>query len=95
MLIGVCSVEFSHKKAAATANGFVGLVSYIGAAAAGGPLALITQEYGWEGFFITLLGCCLASALILIPTWHIKEVKRKSEAEPILAAEAVAEPASE
>lgn len=91
MLIGVCAVEYSHKKAAATANGFVGCISYIGAAAAGYPLGKITQEYGWDGFFITLLVCCVASALILIPTWNIKEVKRKPKLKPVLVTEAASD----
>jgi OPA family sugar phosphate sensor protein UhpC-like MFS transporter len=91
MLIGVCAVEFSHKKAAATANGFVGCISYIGAAAAGYPLGKIIQEFGWDAFFLSLLICCVASALLLIPTWNIKEVQRKTKIKPVLATETVSE----
>ena len=51
MLIGMSASELSPKKAAATASGFAGWFSYIGAASAGYPLGKITQDYGWEGFF--------------------------------------------
>jgi len=55
MLIGIATAELSHKKAAATSTGFVGFVAYIGAAFAGYPLGKITLEWGWEGFFWSML----------------------------------------
>lgn len=71
MMIGMAAVELSHKKAAATSNGFVGLFAYIGAAFAGYPLGVITQGWGWEGFYWVLLFCCGISTLLLIPLWSI------------------------
>jgi MFS transporter, OPA family, sugar phosphate sensor protein UhpC len=71
MLIGLAAVELSHKKAAATSNGFVGLFAYIGAACAGYPLGVIAQDWGWEGFYWVLLICCAISTLLLIPLWTI------------------------
>lgn len=72
MLIGMASAELSHKKAAATATGFTGWVAYIGAAFAGYPLGKVTQEYGWEGFFVTLTICAVVSTLLLLPLWNVK-----------------------
>ena len=43
MLIGCTAADFSHKKAAATATGFVGCFAYIGAAVAGYPLTYIIK----------------------------------------------------
>ena len=51
MLIGMAAAELSHKKAAGTATGFTGWVAYLGAAAAGYPLGIMTQELGWHSFF--------------------------------------------
>ena len=48
MMIGLTAAELSHKRAAATSTGFVGLFAYIGAACAGYPLGSITQTLGWE-----------------------------------------------
>ncbi len=72
MLIGMAAVELSHKKAAASANGFTGCWSYLGAAVAGYPLSKIAQDFGWQAFFITLGFCALAIALLLLPLWSAK-----------------------
>lgn len=88
MLIGVAAAELSHKKAAATATGFIGWLAYIGAAVAGYPLGSITQNYGWSGFFIALSTCALLSVALLIPLWRIDDKKshklRPKKAEPAL-----------
>jgi OPA family sugar phosphate sensor protein UhpC-like MFS transporter len=67
MLVGLFAAELAHKKAAATATGFVGFFAYLGAAFAGGPLAQITEAYGWNGCF-TILGISgLIATLLFIP----------------------------
>lgn len=90
-MIGLCAAELSHKNAAATATGFVGCFSYIGAACAGYPLGRIAQDLGWHGYFYTLVGCSVLAILFLLPLWNVKENKRsetakadelKSEPEP-------------
>ncbi|HRD55013.1 MAG TPA: phosphoglycerate transporter protein PgtP [Parachlamydiaceae bacterium] len=77
MLIGIAAAEISHKKAAATSTGFVGLFAYIGAAIAGYPLGKITQEFGWEGFFIALFTCSLITLAFLFPLWGVTENNKK------------------
>lgn len=72
MMIGMAAAELSHKRAAATSTGFTGLFAYIGAAFAGYPLGSIAQNLGWEGYFWTLVICCILSILLLIPLWGIK-----------------------
>ncbi|MFJ6266185.1 MFS transporter family glucose-6-phosphate receptor UhpC [Lysinibacillus xylanilyticus] len=67
MLIGIAAAEVAHKDSAGTANGFVGLFGYIGAAFAGYPLSKIIESTGWNGFFITMIVSTLLSALILVP----------------------------
>jgi OPA family sugar phosphate sensor protein UhpC-like MFS transporter len=91
MLIGLAAVELSSKKAAATATGFVGLPAYLGAATAGYPLGKMAQEWGWEGFFITLAVCGAIAVLILLPLWSVysrpkeeEETKGKAEAETVV-----------
>lgn len=88
MLIGMAAAELSHKKAAATATGFTGWMAYAGAAMAGYPLGIITQNYGWEGFFVTLTICSVVSTLLLLPLWRVQsredEIFKKAE-EKILA----------
>lgn len=71
MLIGVAAAEFSHKKAAATSTGFVGCFAYMGAAMAGYPFGKITQEFGWEGYFLGIVFCSLIALIFLVPLWNV------------------------
>jgi len=77
MMIGICAAELSHKKAAATSTGFIGCLAYIGAAFAGYPLGKITDELGWDGFFVTMAICCSVALLLLIPMWNITYKPKK------------------
>ncbi len=80
MLIGMAAVEVSHKKATATATGFVGSFAYLGAAVAGGPLGAITQAFGWDSFLLTLFICGFLGILFLLPLWSVK-INPKEEIE--------------
>lgn len=77
MLIGMAAAELSHKKAAATATGFVGCFAYMGSAMAGYPLGKIAQDYGWEGFFWALSLCSVVATLLLLPLWNVSASKHK------------------
>lgn len=89
MLIGMAAAELAHKKAAATATGFIGWIAYIGSASAGYPLGLVTQVWGWYGFFAVLSACGALSVLLLAPLWRVKShpkyapVKAKKSTESI------------
>ncbi len=71
MLIGMFAAEVSHKNAAGTASGFAGCWAYAGAAVAGYPLGLITQTWGWYGFFASLVTCGILGTLLLLPLWSV------------------------
>lgn len=92
MLIGIAAAELSHKKAAGTATGFIGWISYLGAAAAGFPLGKITQIWGWSGFFVVIGVCGVLSTLLLAPLWraktHPRFCSKEREKEPPLLQEA-------
>lgn len=79
MLIGMAAAELSHKKATATATGFVGCFAYLGAAAAGAPLGAITQAYGWDVYLITLFVCGALGAMIMLPLWSVKTNPKDAE----------------
>lgn len=78
MLIGVVAAELAHKQAAATATGFIGWIAYMGAAVAGYPMGLAMDTWGWQGFFWSLLICCIFSVIVLLPLWNVSESSRKS-----------------
>ena len=72
MLIGIAAAELSHKKAAGSSTGFIGWIAYLGCAAAGYPLAKVTEIWGWQGCFYTLGVCGIIVVLLLLPLWSIK-----------------------
>lgn len=72
LLIGIASAELAHKKAAATANGFGGCFAYLGAAIAGGPLGALTSAWGWESFFLSMIGCSVIAMICMLPLWSLK-----------------------
>ena len=76
MLIGMAAAELADKEAAGTATGFAGLFAYTGAAVAGWPVGKITQEYGWNGFFLLLAVCGCIAVACLLPLWG-KQAKPK------------------
>lgn len=87
MLIGLAAVELSHKKAAATSNGFVGWVAYLGAATAGYPISKIAEVWGWQGFFVALGLCGGISVFLLLPLWKIKSNPKYAVADKDVVAE--------
>lgn len=91
MLIGMSAVELSHKKAASTANGFAGCFAYLGAACSGYPLGKITQELGWDAYFLSLVVCCGIAIMFLLPTWGVRANVRKPAATPADPVPALAE----
>ena len=81
-IIGLAAAELSHKKAAATATGFAGSFSYLGAAVAGGPLGAVIKEWGWDSFLIVLGLCSIIGALLILPLWSVKASSGEAEPEP-------------
>lgn len=71
MLIGMAASELCHKKAAATANGFVGWIAYIGAAVSGYPMGLVIDYTGWNGAFSALITCSFILVALLLPLWGV------------------------
>jgi len=72
MLIGMAAAEISHKKAAGSATGFIGWIAYLGAAFAGYPLSVVTQNWGWQAFFAVLGVSGVIAAFLLVPLWSVK-----------------------
>ena len=82
MLIGLAATEYSHKDAAGTVTGFLGLFAYLGAALAGWPLAVVMQHYGWSGFFAVLTMASAFVGLLLMPMMMAGISKRELQSAP-------------
>lgn len=79
MLVGMCASELCDKKAAATANGFVGWIAYVGAAVAGYPIGFVIDRAGWSGAFVVLLICAVLLFLLLLPLWSVTRSSVKQQ----------------
>ncbi len=66
MLIGLAASEYVAKKAAGTANGFVGFCANAGAAAAGWPLGKLI-DHSWSTFIMVLVFTSALCFLVLLP----------------------------
>lgn len=78
MLVGIVAAETVDKKAACTANGFVGCWAYVGGAVAGYPLGVMIDK-SWELYHIVLIACCVALMLVLISFTFFAERKAKNK----------------
>ena len=73
MLIGIAASEMVDKRSAATANGFVGWIAYIGSAVAGYPIGKLIDSNGWNGAFIFLMICAFLLIVFLLPLWTVQK----------------------
>lgn len=71
MLVGMIPAEIAGKKAAGAATGFAGFMAYIGSATAGYPLGLISDHFGWRGFFFAIGIGGILSVLLLLPVMKV------------------------
>ncbi len=70
MLMGVMSLDFTSKKAVATAGGFIALFGYFGRMVEGQALGLIAQYWGWNPAIYCVIGCVIAGFVLLTFTWN-------------------------
>jgi OPA family sugar phosphate sensor protein UhpC-like MFS transporter len=77
MLIGIAAAELVHKKAAASANGFIGWLASLGAVCGGYPIGKVVEIWGWQGFFMILALCGLLAVVFLTPFWR-KQAPKES-----------------
>jgi OPA family glycerol-3-phosphate transporter-like MFS transporter len=72
MIIGLHALDLVPKKAAGTAAGFTGFFGYVfGSAIAGAGVGWIADRWGWNGVFVTMVGCCvLTMAFVAMTLGH-------------------------
>jgi OPA family glycerol-3-phosphate transporter-like MFS transporter len=71
ILVGVAAADFSSKRAAAAANGFTGIVGYIGTAATGSGISHLVKDGGdWDKAFAVIMASAILSAICFSFTWN-------------------------
>ncbi len=74
LLFSLGIIESTHKDAAGSATGVKGLVTYIGAASAGLPVALVQQSFSWGGVFVLMM---LVNVLLIISLLWLQGASRR------------------
>jgi len=72
MLMGVMSLDFTSKKAVATAGGFIALFGYFGRMVEGQAIGWLAQHYSWTLAIYGVIGCVIAGFILLTFTWNTR-----------------------
>ena len=81
-LIGVIASNHATRRAASTANGVIGFVSYISVVVSGVGFGWISDNFGWKWVFITMIVMAVIGLLILLTMWNTRsDGYAKDEAE--------------
>ena len=62
-------------------QGVLGLISYLGAANAGVPLALVVKHSGWDGYFTAMSAACVIALALLAPLANAKSFVQQAQAQ--------------
>lgn len=83
-LLGIAAANQATKRAAASANGVLGIFGYASTAVSGVGFGYIAQHYGWNQIYMTMIGISLLCVFILLTMWNAKgdgyEAAAKEEA---------------
>ena len=80
MLLGVCGLDLTSKKAVGTAAGFIGLFGYLGRTAQAKGFGWMVDHYGelyglnfgWNLVIYSILGCTIIAIILLGFTWNVR-----------------------
>jgi OPA family glycerol-3-phosphate transporter-like MFS transporter/OPA family sugar phosphate sensor protein UhpC-like MFS transporter len=71
-LLGVVASNEVSKKAASSAVGIIGFMSYFSTLITGYPLGKFADTYGWHPIFILMAVIAVIGTLIIATTWNLK-----------------------
>ncbi len=72
-LIGVTAAKHATKKAASSALGIIGLMSYLSVVITGAGLGWFSDHFGWDHLFILTGGFAVVGGILLAVLWNIKD----------------------
>ena len=72
-LLGVVATKQATKKAASSAVGLIGFMSYLSVIITGAGLGWFSDTFGWDYLFILMAGFALVGGLIVTTLWNIKD----------------------
>ena len=72
-LLGVVATKQATKKAASSAVGLIGFMSYLSVIITGAGLGWFSDTFGWDYLFILMAGFALVGGIIVTSLWDIKD----------------------
>lgn len=72
-LLGVVAANQVTKKAASSAVGLIGLMSYVSVIFTGAGLGWFSDHFGWDYLFILMSGIAIVGGLTVALLWNIKD----------------------
>ena len=72
-LIGVTAAKHATKKAASSALGIIGLMSYLSVVITGAGLGWFSDHFGWDHLFSLMAGFAVVGGILLAVLWNIKD----------------------
>lgn len=71
-LLGVVASNQATKKAASSAVGLIGLMSYVSTIFTGYGLGLYSDKFGWDSLFILMAGVAVLGTVLVATLWNLK-----------------------
>jgi len=71
-LLGVVAANQATKKAASSAVGLIGLMSYVSTLFTGWGIGLISDRFGWHPLFAIMAGVAVAGGILVALLWNLK-----------------------
>ena len=67
------AAKHATKKAASSALGIIGLMSYLSVVITGAGLGWFSDHFGWDHLFILMAGFAVVGGILLAVLWNIKD----------------------
>ncbi len=71
-LIGIAAANQATKKAAATANGLVGIFGYLSVFVSGLGVGVLVDYFGWNYVFVGMIAMAVVGALVFLSIWKAR-----------------------
>ncbi len=78
-LLGVVASNEVSKKAASSAVGIIGFMSYLSTLITGYPLGKFADKFGWHPIFILMAAVAVIGFLLVVTLWNLKDKARNTE----------------
>ena len=72
-LIGVTACKHATKKAASSALGIIGIMSYVSVVFTGAGLGWYSDHFGWDSLYLLMTGVAVIGFFFIVVLWNIKD----------------------